>query len=342
MMIVFIITLACIVFCSLNKRENEHTFLYKKQTTSVNGIFVILIFCSHCSQYITLSNGAIDSLYRHVQNIHNQWVVATFLAFSGYGVMKQLQAYKEEYISTFPKKRLLRTLINYDIAILFYLLANSILNIEYKPIEILGSFIGITGIGNSNWYIFTILVMYSVTYLAARFCKNNCFMIACTVTVCAFLYLLISHLMGLPSRFVSTVVTYALGMWIALYSQSIRFVFKEQAMVSLFVIMLLIIATYKLRANDYIMNISSCFFVLLIVWLMSKYEIKSNILHFLGVHAFSIYILQRLPMIVFSRKLSLDGYMKYVFVVMCFVTTLIIAVIYDKALCRIDKWIVKE
>lgn len=337
-MIAFIFILVVIVVSSIRKRHDD--FMSHKQTTIINGIFVLLIFLSHSTQYINLSDECADTMYRHFQNIHSQWVVTTFLAFSGYGVMVRIKNSGVQYLRGFPRNRLLKTLVNYDIAVLLFLVVNLLLGIYYKPLTIVLSFIGLEGIGNSNWYIFTILLMYMVSFMSAIVWQKNYKALAAFVMVGSFLYVLIGHLTGLQSRFVSTVVTYSLGMWIALYRNDIETLFNEKLAVSFVLIVIPIILTYKMRSNDYVMNINSCFFVLLVVLFMAHFEIRSKVLHFIGKHAFSIYILQRLPMLIISRCYSKSEMPSYLFVVVCFVITVGLAVTYDKVLKVVDKKIV--
>ncbi|MBQ8306762.1 MAG: hypothetical protein IJX90_11170 [Blautia sp.] len=105
-MIVFIVALAAVILLSTCVTTNgkgsiadkfikqgtmvAEPFLSQRSTTIINGIFVLLIFFSHSTQYLSLSGNLLDSLYRHFQNFHNQWVVTTFLAFSGFGVMLKI------------------------------------------------------------------------------------------------------------------------------------------------------------------------------------------------------------------------------------------------------------
>ena len=268
-----------------------------------------------------------------------------------------------QYLRTYPRNRLLKTLFNFDISVLIYLVVNTLLGIHYDIGTILLSFIGYESVGNSNWYIFTILLMYLVSYVTGIMVvrgddrggdavddgagdvhglnKKQGSLIATIVTVCAVAYVVIAQITGLPSRFVSTVVTYALGMWIAVYKDEIESLFKKKPIITLIAICIPILATYKLRGGDYIMNINSCFFVLLVVWFMAHFEIKSKILYFLGKHAFSIYILQRIPMIIISHFYSPSGVMNYVFVAVSLGITIAIAVLFDKFLPVIDRKIIR-
>ena len=66
-----------------------------------------------------------------------------------------------------------------------------------------------------------------------------------------------------------------------------------------------------------------------------KVQIGNGILDFLGSHVFSIYILQRLPMILLT-KLGLAESNKYIFVAVCFFATVTMAVLFDLAMNKLD------
>ena len=73
-----------------------------------------------------------------------------------------------KYINDFPKKRILNVLLNFDIAVLLFIVTNILLGRYYSYDEYLLSLIGWTSVGNSNWYIFVILLCYVHVYIAFR------------------------------------------------------------------------------------------------------------------------------------------------------------------------------
>lgn len=326
-MIFFVLALVVICLIGLRVRQDTASTLNKSDTTIINGIFVALIFLSHSTQYRAMSDSLIDVLYGKVQDAHNQWVVASFLAFSGFGVMRSLLAKGSAYLRRYPYNRLFKTLINFDLAVLLYLLMNGVLGLSYDGLTVAGSFIGLTAVGNSNWYIFTILLMYLATYVAARVFKEQQAAVALTVSVLCVLYVAIGHAVNLPARFYSTVCCYAAGLWLALYRDALIRLLSTHKMLSILVIAVPIVLTYRLRGNDYVMNVNSCFFVLAIVWFLTMFELRSSILRFLGKHAFSIYILQRLPMMALVRAFPTIN--RYVFTVASLGLTLLLAVAFD-------------
>ena len=151
------------------------------------------------------------------------------------------------------------------------------------------------------------------------------------------MYVVIAHAVGLPSRFVSTVTTYALGTWIAIYKYKIYSEFTKHPFKIFLILAIPVFLTYKLRVDDYILNVSSCFFALLVCWFMAHFSVNSRVLLFLGRHAFSIYILQRIPMTILTRYYQPTGWLSYVFVIILFAIIVMFAVLFDKALRKVDK-----
>lgn len=338
-MIIFAAILSVICLLSMKKRQDPKQILSPNDTGTVNGIFTILVFLSHCCQYLDPSGeNVLDKLYTHYfKAVHDQWIVTTFLCFSGYGVMYGI-VNKSNYIRYFFKNRIIKTLVHFDIAVLAFCLLNLLLEIRYSWNEIVFSFIGLTSVGNSNWYMLSVLIMYLFTYLISRISvvpKE----IAAMTSILSLLYIATAHIVGLASWFVNTVLCYPLGMWIFIYRDSIIKLIRSKPLLSALTFLLPIIATYRFRSNDYVMNLSSCFFVMLWCYILCFAEFHSKILTFLGKHTFSIYILQRLPMILFSKSVDIKTIPagKYLFVIASFVITVCLAIMFDKLIKRLDK-----
>jgi peptidoglycan/LPS O-acetylase OafA/YrhL len=116
--------------------------------------------------------------------------------------------------------------------------------------------------------------------------------------------------------------------FLCLYKDKIINILKKYSFIWIVLLVCGLVYTYDLRKDIYIMNIHSIIFVLLIVVGLTKVKIGNNIIAFLGKHAFSIYILQRIPMIFIS--IYLTSLNKYVLIILSFVLTAIMAVIFDK------------
>lgn len=339
-MFCFTLLILIVVFVGIRCRKKESEILDLTDTTTINGICVLFIFLSHSTQYFPLSNGFFDQLYQHVQNIHNQWVVAPFLSFSGYGVMISI-INKKEYIHYYPYKRILKTLVNFDIAILLYLVVGIIVGNVYSIPTIIGSFVGMTSIGNSNWYIFAILIMYLFSYIAARITEDygKQIILLFTGTV---IYIVMMKCFGFEERFFSTIMCYPAGAALGLYKDPIINFLKKRKCISIIAMIILIAITYKLRYNPLIMNISSIIFVASIVWFLCFFMIQSRILSFFGKHAFSIFILQRIPGILISEFILKYNINKYILLIIDLIIVIAISVIYDYFLKILDRIILNK
>ncbi len=150
-----------------------------------------MIFLSHSTQYLeNYPENTLEYIYYVFQRVHYQWIVTTFLAFSGYGVMTKIQTEGSLYLKNFPRNRLLKTILNFDMAVMMYLLLNVILGIQYPKMDIIKSFMGLTSIGNSNWYIFTILYLYIISYIFGMLWKNNYYIIASSVALFSIIFII--------------------------------------------------------------------------------------------------------------------------------------------------------
>ena len=143
-------------------------YLSRGQTDSVKGIFILLVFYRHITQYVEF-NQWFDYPMTWIDEHMYQLLVAMFLFYSGYGVACSIQKKGSDYVRAIPRRRFLVTLINFDLAVLCYLLLDWIFKIEYPRDVIIQSFIGWESVGNSNWYIFVILCLYLLVYISFRF-----------------------------------------------------------------------------------------------------------------------------------------------------------------------------
>ena len=183
-------------------------YLSKENTRPIKGIFVILIILSHFVQYIT-PDSILDAPYISLKSHLDQMVVAPFLFYSGFGIMKSIQIKGDSYVKQIMKKRFPQVLFDFMRAVILFLILNLVLGKTYFLKQILLSFIGWESIGNSNWYILGILLLYIATFVSftlVRACKG----IKKDVLGCILLSLLISGIVcllkisGKPSYYYNT------------------------------------------------------------------------------------------------------------------------------------------
>ena len=306
----------------------HENYLDKKQTTTINGIFVFLVIMSHARQYIELSGPYNDS-YIFLSNFLNQAIVVTFLFYSGYGIMEGIKKKGPSYVKTIPSK-LLKLFIQFDIAILLFLITNWLTGNFPSFKNILLALTSWGSIGNSNWYITAILLLYLFTFLSFRFLNNHwisLIILAVLTMGMVYFYMVIDR----PAYTYNTMICYVFGVFYSLIHEHIRkYLGKPLIYLSLLLVTLgvTVYARPFIYQNIKFYSIWMIGFMFFILLFSMKVELNSPLLNFLGQHVFSIYILQRIPMIIL-KHLGYSNHM-FTFFTISLVTTFILAIIFDK------------
>lgn len=81
---IVLILVFLLLFIKIRLKTESEDYLDKKQTASINGFFIILVFICHFSSYVELNN-QYDKLFLLFYEKICQLVVTTFLFYSGYG-----------------------------------------------------------------------------------------------------------------------------------------------------------------------------------------------------------------------------------------------------------------
>ena len=181
MLIILLIYFALVLFKSKFNFKGTADYLAIENTNCVKGVFILMVFLSHFNSYIEL-NGRFDSIYIKFFWTISQAMVTMFLFYSGYGIMEAIKKKGESYVSALPFKRVLATLFRFDVAIILFFVVGLIAKRPMSFKNVLLSLIGWDSIGNSNWYIFVILLLYSVTYIVFKLFGTRNLLIPTAVT----------------------------------------------------------------------------------------------------------------------------------------------------------------
>lgn len=318
--------------------------LSRESIQPIKGIFILLIFASHFSQYVEFAS-PLSAPYVTFKKILGQMVVAPFLFYSGYGVAESVEKKGNDYVRSMPVKRILKVLFQFDVAILLFGAAQLALGNRLMLKRVLLSLIGWSALGNSNWYIFAILSLYLLSYLVCFAFRNKegpyaHKLKALLVTALTLLFVLILRPYR-PSYCYNTVLAFAAGWWVSVYKEKlISFCFCSDN-VFYFLFTVLVLVFYALRRNWKSLaayELSAVVFSLLMVFLTAKLELRSRFLNYCGEHLFSLFILQRLPMLVLSRTPVKEHVALYF--VLSLVITFLIAWLYDRLVPKL--WRVLE
>lgn len=321
MNIVVILLLFIVIYKAEFVRNGiNEEYLSINTSKKINGIFVIFVFLSHSLSYVNYSSLWIDKYGESIIIKLGQFMVTTFLFFSGYGVYESIKT-KNNYINKMPKKRILDTLIKFDIAVFIYLAISYILNINYSLKTILLSFIGWKSIGNSNWYIFTILILYTITYIVFKLFKSEDKIKILLITFLTVVYMILISKFK-QDYWYNTALCYPFGMWISMYKTQIENIIKKYPKSYYLALIITIIAFYIafiFKDNVYVYSIYAMLFVFIIVLLSMKVKLNSKFLTFMGSNVFYIYIYQRIPMIILNKCDIYFGN-RYLFFIISFIT----------------------
>lgn len=272
-------------------------------SNAIKGVFAVIILCSHMGGYLTLSDSLADRTYTHMIFYLGQTMVAPYLFYSGYGLFFSFR-HKPGYVSSFFKKRFLKILLHFDLAILLFLIVQAFLPIRYPVQNYLLCWIGWESIGNSNWFVFVILSLYLITFcglLLER--RNGPTLIAIVCLFSATLWLVLHFVAHKENWWIDTIAAFPLGMLFGASKDSIDTLLSRYR--GLWLVMIVCLSTafvfwHHLHGVD-IYGICSCLFCLIVILASMKIKIGNPALQWLGKNAFPIYILQRLPMLVLSH-----------------------------------------
>lgn len=274
--------------------ELRADYISKENCNIIKGVFILLVFFRHFLGYFSERNGLIFAFDAHL----GQLIVTMFLFYSGYGVAESFARKGVAYARDFPKKRILTTLLNFDVAVLAFVALDLFLGRTIGIRQVLMSFVCWDSVGNSNWYIFAIVCCYTTAWLLLGVLNlkkwGACVFVAIAIEVVFLTYVR-------PSYWYNTMMCFAAGV---MFSQH-RFLF-EHLMKKFFwgvlVLSLLGFLLFRhcgLYAHGLAYNAQAIMFSLIIVMITMKIPIRGRALEWCGEHLFPIYIYQRIPMLIF-------------------------------------------
>lgn len=307
-MILFYILLSLLIISRLkyNRQGFYSDYLSFDTTNAVKGIFIALVFIKHALPYILKSEYVFDYNFCNraflvIDGQVGQWIVAMFLFYSGFGVMESIKKKGLPYVNSIPRKRILTTLVNFDIAVALFVIIALLLHKDYSLKTYLLSFTGWESVGNSNWYIFVIMLCYLITYLCFRLpiVKQGAYSIRAILCFSLLVVSVFALSFVKPSWWYDTMLCFGLGIFYSLWREHIESVLQKYywLMLSILIVLVVCLRPYLtgVAYNGYC--IIFCIFV---VMLTMKFKINNSVLIWSGKNLFPLYIYQRIPMIILS------------------------------------------
>lgn len=303
-MIIVLVAVFLSIFIGIKfrKSNNIDSYLDKNQTTSILGIFAVVIFFSHFFGYFDRSTlNKLDYIAAFTTSALGQLMVVPFLFFSGYGIFEQFKAKGDSYASKLPKNRILKVYLMFLLSLTLYIVLSFVLKTYFSPTHYLWSLVGFTSIGNSNWYVVVILVLYFSTYLSIKIGGNQKMSLIINVLLCVALVLMLRKF-DLDSAWWNTIPAYAFGLIYSYIKPSIlKFYKKHKAnRFILFGISIALTVNFgilnSIFASDNFYTLMVISFAFIFVSFLALFTVGNKIVLTLGKYCFWIYILQRFPM----------------------------------------------
>lgn len=323
-------------------------YMLPQKTGSIKGLFVIIVLFSHIRQHVTFDRTiAMNDAFYWVMTQLGQLMVVVFFFYSGYGIMQALGKKGITYVHSMPKNRILKTWLHFAFAILLFLITNYCIGKTFPIERILLSLTAWTAVGNSAWFMFAVFIMYIATYLAFLVARGK--KVAGTVIVTLLMAVYVAVMWIIKGEkdhwFFDTALCYPLGMWYSLAKPKIdakllpsfkKWLAVMLAGIAVFVALNAVYCSDR-KQYRYIFVIEALVFAVDIALLSMRVSADNEVLRWFGKRVFSIYMLQRIPMIVLDYFGVSES--PYVFAWLVFVLSLVIAEAFDRLTAKTDKLI---
>lgn len=314
-------------------------YMAKDRTDAVKGFFILLVFLPHTLKYISKCGYQFDAIgdsafYSFFMGI-TQLPVVMFLFYSGYGVCESFKRKGVAYAKKMPRHRLLGTLLNYDVAVVIFVVVSLLLSISITLRQGLVALTSWDTVGIDNWYIFVILLCYLMSYLALRFgsmkVEHRALLLLALCLLCVFV---LSRLK--TERWYNTLLCYPLGFLYSAYKAPVEAFLKKHywpVLIALMVSMLGIFGIFMMHVLPNLCqlpyNVFCMIFAMIVVMVTMKASIGNPFLSWTGTHLFPIFIYMRLPMIFMQHQTpALVGTFPALFILISLAVTLLIARVY--------------
>ena len=249
------------------------------------------------------------------------------------------------YIYSIPKRRVLKTWLNYAIGVCIYLLLSGFTGGRIVLEDIPLYFICQKSLGFPTWYIFVIILCYLSTYIAASLFRSSRLVFVLTHTL---IIVAISFVLYLIKEdwWYDTIYCYAFGLVYSQYKREFEKIIKGRWLLSFIITTGLFVVLYLITQNTNIpwlisFNLLAICFAMLFVIASMKVKVGNKVINWCGAHLFPIYMYQGL----FYQMLfniggdshSFASWSPFVYTMSSVLLTILFATFYHKWDIKLDK-----
>lgn len=342
------IVLLSMIGIGLRHKLDGEQALSIQQCNAIKGISILLVFVSHACGYIDGSgysyNFPGDRLFLTLNRMIGQLCVVMFLFYSGYGTELSILKKGDDYVNRIPRRRCLTTLLNFDVAVIVFLLVNLLLGRPVALSKFCLSLVGWDSIGNSNWYIFDIILCYFISFVSAKVTSNPQRRFKTILVLSLMVIGVLSILKSEEKWWYDTILVYPVGAFVALnkdrFFKMVRQYYKTIVFCTFLLLCIVVsFALLILNGQFHVLtyNVTSVLFAVLILLITMRVKVQNAVLLWLGTNLFPLYIYQCLPMLIISEtNPSFVASHAILFCAVCFAVTVLIAWVYRYLKITID------
>lgn len=312
-----------------NITSYDKLYISKEDTLILKALAIFLVFFHHYSQVLNRLN--IFILFRPLGFIG----VTIFLFLSGYGLTEQYQK-KINYLNDFFCKTLYKILIPFWLINIIYLLINMKAQYTFSLLHV----IGILPIDVTMWYMQFLLVQYMVFYFIFKYNTNNKSKMLLLI-VFSLIYLIVCRSLEMQKNYYDISFAFSIGCLFSFYKEEIAvFLFKNRKIIIPSISLLLFLTfIYGVQGGGYpsfyqaIMRIfASNLFIIILIYLNGFIKIKNNIIKYVGIISFYIYLVHYKVLISLS---GISNFKLFWYVTITFLLSSLFFQIYTKFLNKL-------
>lgn len=213
-------------------------------TTSIKGILVLFVFCSHILGPYNTDLSIADKAYKILNTLMGQMIVVPFFFYSGYGIYEQYKNRGRSYIDSFFRTRILKVLLHFDLALLPFAIMNFFT--KAHPVSFSSCILTLLGwldFGNSSWFIFSTISCYVAFFLSVKIANGKKNWVIIGTLSCLIIYIFLS-LNCKEHSWYNTILLFSVGMIYSMYKEKINSAFTKRCKLAMVLIVCTFIASY--------------------------------------------------------------------------------------------------
>lgn len=258
--------------------------------------------------------------------------VSAFFFLSGFGLAESARL-KENYIKTFPGKKIFSFFLLCVFTILIYLVRDFLVGNKFDLLLFAQSFTFGYTIVDNGWYLQAQLLFYILFYFVFRFSKKHKLVMFFSA---ACLYCLLCAALGLTSTWYEAILCFPLGVAYANYKDKVHSIIFKSKLKTIFLFLiflcafiLLLLFSTKLSFSSLLKITCKMASAIAFVWVATIFvlviNINNPITRFLGKISLEIYLLQGIFLNLFKNQIYIENDILYILAVT--VCTIILAML---------------